>query len=57
MYQILVGKPETKIHLKDTGVDGGVDGRIILKCMLKKEDGRVRILFICHRIGTDVGLL
>ena len=53
IYKIAVGKPEGEFHLKDTGVDG----RIILKCKLKKEDGRVQIAFICHRIGTIVGLL
>jgi len=53
LYQIVVGKPEGEFHLKDTGVDG----RIILKYTLKKGDGRMQIAFICHRMGTSVGLL
>jgi hypothetical protein len=42
-----VGKPEGEFHLTDSGVEG----RVILKCFLETEDGRV------HRIGTSVGLL
>ena len=49
----MVGKPEGEFHLKSTGVDG----RVVLKCMLKKEGGRMQIAFICHRMGTSVGLL
>jgi hypothetical protein len=36
-YRVLVGKHEGKIHLEDPGVDG----RIILNRILKKEDRRV----------------
>jgi hypothetical protein len=34
-YRVLVGKPEGRNHLEDTGVDG----RIILKWILEKWDG------------------
>jgi len=34
-YSILMGKPEERVHLEDPGVDG----RIILKYILKKWDG------------------
>jgi hypothetical protein len=34
-YRVLVGKPEGKSHLGDPGIDG----RIILKWILKKRDG------------------
>jgi len=41
-----VEKPEGVFHLKDIGVDG----RIILKCLLEKEDGRggCRLHFLSH---------
>jgi hypothetical protein len=35
VYRVLVGKPEGKKHLENVGVDG----RIIIKCFLKKWDG------------------
>jgi hypothetical protein len=35
-YRVLVGKPEGRNHLEDPGVDG----RIILKWILEKWDGR-----------------
>jgi hypothetical protein len=35
----------------------GVDGRIILKLMIKKWDGRLWTGFICLRIRTSGGLL
>jgi hypothetical protein len=34
----------------------GVDGRILLKWILKERDGRVRIGFIWLRIGANGGL-
>jgi hypothetical protein len=34
-----------------------VDGRVILKRILKKEDGRILVGFICLSIGTNAGLL
>jgi len=34
VYRVLVGKPEGKNHLRDTGVDG----RIILKSIFRKWD-------------------
>ena len=51
IYNTVVGKPEGEIHLKDSGVEG----RIILKCILEKGDVRVQIVFIFYRIGTSVG--
>jgi hypothetical protein len=47
-YRILVGRPEGRNHLEDTGVDW----RIILKWIFKKWTG-----FIWVRIGTGGGLL
>jgi hypothetical protein len=35
-YRVLVGRPEGRNHLEDPGVDG----RIILKWIFKKWDGR-----------------
>jgi len=34
VYRVLVGKPEGKNHLEDTGVNG----RIILRCILRNCD-------------------
>jgi hypothetical protein len=52
-YMILVGKPEERDHLEDLCVDG----RIILKRILKKWDGRIWTGFIWLRIETGRGLL
>jgi hypothetical protein len=35
-YRVLVGKPEGRGHLKNPGVDG----RIILRWIIRKGDGR-----------------
>jgi hypothetical protein len=42
---------------RDNLRDLGVDGRIILKCMLKKKGVRVWAGFIWLRTGTSGGLL
>jgi len=48
-----VGKSEGKRPLEDIGVNG----RITLKCMLKKEDARTGTELNWLRIGTSCGLL
>jgi hypothetical protein len=50
-YNILVGNPEGKDHSEDLGVDG----RIILDCVLGKC-GKVWNVFVWIRIGTGGGL-
>jgi hypothetical protein len=50
---ILVGKPEERDHLEDLCVDG----RIVLKQILKKWDGRIGTGFIWLRIETRRGFL
>jgi hypothetical protein len=51
-YRILVGRPESRHHLGDPGVDG----RIILKWIFKQWDGAwSRLSWL--RIGTGGGLL
>jgi hypothetical protein len=35
----------------------GLDGRIILKCILKKNDGRILIQFIWLSAGSSGGFL
>jgi len=42
---------------KDYFKDPGVDGRIVLKCILEKLDGKVWTGFIALRIGTRGRLL
>jgi len=48
----LVDKPEGKNHLDDLGIDG----RIKLQCILKKQDGKVQIGFIWLSIETSDAL-
>jgi hypothetical protein len=52
-YVVLVGRTEEKSHMEDVGVDG----RIILKCILKKWDGGILTAMILLRMGTGGGLL
>jgi hypothetical protein len=52
-YRVLVGKPNGRNHLEDPGVDG----RIILKWILEKWDGRAWTVSIWPRIGTGGGML
>jgi len=47
----LVGKPEGKSHLEGPGVDG----RIVLRWILRKWDVGLWTEFIWLRIGTDGG--
>jgi hypothetical protein len=51
--RILVGNKKESDSLKDLGVDG----RIILKLMVKHSFGKAWIGFIWFRIGTSGGLL
>jgi hypothetical protein len=53
-YRGWVGKPEGKRPL---GEDIGVDGRIILKWILRNSGGRACTGFIWLRIETGGGLL
>ena len=48
-----MGKPEETDHLEDVGVDG----RIILKSILKKSFARAWIGLVWFRIGTGGGLM
>ena len=48
-----MGKSEGKRPLEDISVNG----RITLKCMLKKEDARMGTELSWLRIGTSCGLL
>jgi hypothetical protein len=41
-YEVLIGKPGKKDHLEKLYVDGNV----ILKCILKKEDGIIYTGFV-----------
>jgi len=52
-YKVLVRKPEERDHLEDVGVDG----RIILKSILKKSFARSWIGLVWLRIGTSGGLM
>jgi len=53
LYGVLVGIPEGKDHLRDSGVDG----RIILRWIFRKWDVRVWTGSTWLRIGTGGGHL
>jgi len=53
VYKILVGKRERRTHLEDVGVDGG----IILECVLLKWGGKVWSRLNWLRTETSGGLL
>ena len=53
VYRVLVGKPEGRNHLRDPGVDG----RIILRWILRKWDVGTRTGSNWLRIGTGGGHL
>ena len=48
-YRVLVGKREEMNHLEDVVVDG----RIILKCILRVQDGMICIGLICLCRGAN----
>ena len=51
VYRVLVGKPEEKNHLVDTGIDG----RIILRRLFRKQEVGVWTGSSWLRIGTGSG--
>jgi hypothetical protein len=52
-YKILVGKPQEKSSLRSVGVDG----RILLRWIARKEDERMWNRFIWFRIWSNGRLL
>ena len=52
-HTVLVGRPKGKNHMEDLGIDG----RIILRWILKKWDVEAWAGLIWLRIGTGVGCL
>jgi hypothetical protein len=57
LYRLLVGKPEGRDHLEDSGVGGGGGWCVVLICILEKWDGGAWTGSIWLRIGTGGGLL
>ena len=53
VYRVLMGKHEERGHLGDPGIDG----RIILRWILRKWDVRARTGLIWLRIGSGGGHL
>jgi hypothetical protein len=52
VYSILVGKPESKKHLKDLGIDG----KPTLEWILGKQEGKMWTECIWLRTGSSGGL-
>jgi hypothetical protein len=52
-YKILCGNPEKRDHSENLVVDG----KIILECILGKQEGKAWIGCIRLKIGTSVGSL
>ena len=48
-----LGNQKEGDHLKDVGING----RIVLKLIIQKLDGRAWTGFVCHRLQTDSRLL
>jgi hypothetical protein len=54
VYRVLIGKPEGK---RDHLENPGVDGRIILRCIVKRYGGEAWSRLTWLRIGTGGGHL
>jgi predicted NUDIX family NTP pyrophosphohydrolase len=52
-YKVSVGEPEGRDYSEELGIDG----KIILEGMLKKQGGKVWTVFIWLKIRTNGGLL
>jgi hypothetical protein len=57
MWKAWKKKGIQNVDKKTSGKDLGVDGRIILKLIMNKQDGRTWTVFIWFRIGTSGEIL